>query len=261
MIEESITPDDAELSAYLDGELPQDRADRLTERLAAEPMLLRRLAAMRSADHATRRLFARLDGLPMPKGVLDLLQQKGTASSDNNVVSFPVRALRQYLQLPVAIAASVALLAGFLVHDLLRSNAANGGDPAVLVAGDIVAGSALHGMLETGSGSAPHTLASGTQAQVLLTFEERNGDYCRHLQLASESRSAQALACRRAGGWQLEVLDFAPGAPPGGPYQQASQQSSAAVNAAVEALIGGNEPLDAEAESRLVESGWKKITD
>lgn len=261
MTEDPIAPDDAELSAYLDGQLPQGRADRLTERLAAEPALLRRLEAMRSADDATRRLYARLDQLPMPAGVLDLLQQKRSASPDSNVVSFPVRALRQYLQLPVAIAASVALLAGFLVNDLLRGNAAGRGDLPTIATGDIPADSALYRLLETGTGAAPWSLAGGTQAQLLLTFEESNGDFCRQLRLSSGSRAAQALACRRADGWQLEIVDFEPAGSPGGPYQQASAYDSAAVNAAVDALMGTNQPFDAEAETQLIESGWKKIAD
>lgn len=261
MTQDSITPDDVALSAYLDGELPHDQADRLTERLAAEPALARRLEAMRSADHATRQLFATLDDIPMPKAVLELLQQQAPGAAKSNVVAFPVRVARLFIQVPVAIAAGAALLAGFLVHDLLQSDATIGGDLTSVVAGDVAAGSELFKLLETGISTESQALAGGLRGQLLLTFQDRSGDYCRQLQLSSERRSVQALACRRAGGWQVEMLDFEPASPPDGQYQQASRQSTVAVDAAIDALIGVNEPLDSAAESELVRQGWKKIAD
>jgi hypothetical protein len=261
MTQDSITPDDAALSAYLDGELPQDQADRLTERFAAEPVLARRLEAMRSTDHATRQLFAALDDMPIPKAVLELLQRKAPGAAKSNVIGFPVRVLRQFMQVPVAIAASAALLAGFLVHDLLRSDATTGSDLSTIVAGDVAAGSELFELLETGISSETQALAGGLRGRLLITFQDRSGDYCRQLHLSSERRSMQALACRRAGGWQVEMLDFEPASPSDGQYQQASRQSTAAVDAAIDALIGGNEPLDSAAESDLVRQGWKEIAD
>jgi negative regulator of sigma E activity len=253
-----MTPDDIALSAYLDNELPEDEADRLTVRLAADPALLRRREAMRGGDRATRQLFARIDKMPLPQAVLDLLAAPGAASG--KVLPFPVRAVRQFLQVPVAIAASVALLAGFLASDLLRTAATSGANVTAIVAGNVDAGSELHGLLESGVSSEPETLTGGVQGRLLLTFQDNAGDYCRQLRLASTARAVQALACRRSGQWQIETLDFA-AATPDGQYQQAAQGGSAAVNAAVDALIGKNEPLDAAAESRLVRNGWKNIAE
>jgi hypothetical protein len=56
----------------------------------------------------------------------------------------------------------------------------------------------------------------------------------------------------------MEALDFGVAAPADGQYQQASGGGNAAVDAAIDALIGGNEALDAGDESRLVQGGWKK---
>ncbi|MEQ9563895.1 MAG: hypothetical protein RLN69_15350, partial [Woeseiaceae bacterium] len=139
MNEDSMTNDDIALSAYLDGELPQDQADRLSERLAREPLLAGRLEAMRATDEATRKLYATLDDLPMPQGVLDLLSAPAAAPS--NVVPFPMRVAKQFWQAPVAIAASVALLAGFLVHDLLLEPSSR---VDAIVAGEVANGTELH---------------------------------------------------------------------------------------------------------------------
>lgn len=258
MTEDSMDKDDLALSAYLDGELPQDEADRISERLAREPALAQRLEALRGGDDATRRLFAKVDELPMPQRVLDLLNEKGQAPVDSKVVSFPVRFARQYFQLPVALAASVALLAGFMVSALLRDTGSGAGQLPFLAAGEIAADSGLHEQLESGIGNETRTSGSGFRSQLLLTFQDTSGDYCRQLRIATETRSAQALACRRDGTWRLETLDFDDGLVPGGQYQPASGATSAAVTAAIDALIGGNEPLDVAAETRLVENGWKK---
>jgi hypothetical protein len=259
MTQNSQANDDIALSAYLDGELPQDEADRLSERLAVEPLLARRLESMRASDDATRGLFANLDAMPMPPGVLDLLQEKSAPRETSNVVPFPTRVARQFFQVPVAVAASVALLAGFLVHDLLQRTSTVGDDLGATVAGKVTHGTELYELLESGVSAETELLAAGTRGRLLLTFQDATGDYCRQLELSSDIRSVQVVACRRTGDWQMEALEFGPAATADGQYQPASRGSAPAVDAAIDALIGTNEPLDAEAESRLVKGGWKKI--
>jgi hypothetical protein len=258
MTQDSTTNDDIALSAYLDGEMPQPDADRLSERLAVEPRLARRLEALRASDDATRGVFARVDALPMPQGVLDLLQARTAAPAVSNVVPFPKRVARQFLQAPVAIAASVALLAGFVAHDLLLKQTPRADGLGAFVAGDVASGTKLHELLESGLSGMPQVFPGELRGEVLLTFRDTGGDYCRQLQLGSVTRSLQAVACRRGDDWQMEALDFGVAAPADGQYQQASGGGNAAVNAAIDALIGGNEALDAGDESRLIQGGWKK---
>jgi hypothetical protein len=199
-----------------------------------------------------------VDALPMPQGVLDLLDEKPQSSAGSTVVPFPARAERRFLQWPMAIAASVALVAGFLLHDLVR-NASSVDSVDAILAGEISEATAVHSLLESGLSTEPQVLADGATGRLLLTFQDGAGDYCREFRLDSEARTVRAVACRRAGSWLLETLAFEPAATAGGEYQQASAGGSAAVNAAIDALIGGNEPLDAAAESRLVQNGWKNI--
>lgn len=262
MSEHKDHPDDQALSAYLDGELPPDEADRLSERLAAEPALARRLEQMRAADTAARQAFAAIDTLPMPQGVLDLLNGTDTIRdrrqpAADNIVPFPLRMMQPFFQVPVAIAASLALAAGFFVNGQLQPDPSPGSG---LYASAVPAGSDLHRILESGVGAVPQSLPGGTTGELLLTFEDTDGDYCRQVRLDDAASSIQAVACRRGDRWHMEVASFgAPaGTSPDGQYQQASSGSSAAVNAAIDDLIGDNTPLDAEAETRLVESGWKK---
>ena len=52
-----FTTDDELLSAYIDGELPEDAADALTTRLASDPQLMQHFEAMRGADAAVRDVY------------------------------------------------------------------------------------------------------------------------------------------------------------------------------------------------------------
>jgi negative regulator of sigma E activity len=254
--------DDALLSAYLDGELPAREAEKLEMRLADDPLLASRLAAMRTADQATRKLYARIDELPMPQHVLDLLKEDGADvggdAHESNVIAFPRRGIRQFVQMPVALAASVALAAGFLLSGLVSRESGTGSGVPDLYAGAIPNGSELHRLLETGQGPATQTLASGADGRVILTFQAEDGDYCRQFQLDAGSGSMHALACRRDdGAWRMETASYADSAAPGGLYQQASGAAPAALDAAVEALMGDREPLDPRQESLLISNSWR----
>jgi hypothetical protein len=258
------TSDDVILSAYLDEELSSDDTGRLKDRLARDPVLARRLEEMRSADVAVRKVFAAANAQPVPQNVLDLLTNQGAGSSqvqseEGNVVTFPARGMRRYFQAPVAIAASVALAAGFLAGDIVRRTL--DGDVRIgpsLYAGTIPQTSELHDFLESGLSGAPQVLPSGVGAKLLLTFENRDSDWCRQLQLAAETGSVQALACRRNGSWQMDALAYDAPASPGSNYQAAATESSPALDAAIDEQIGSGEPLGSEAESLLISNGWRK---
>jgi hypothetical protein len=253
--------DDAILSAYLDDELSGDEAGRLRDRLADDPALARRLEQMRAANLAAGSFFRAADGEPLPRGVLDLLNDGADSStrerSEAKVVRFPAGGLRRYLQPPVAIAASVALAAGFLAGDMAH-RVQDADVPGLwLYAGAIPETSELNDFLESGLSGVPQTLPGGIRGRLVLTFENRDSDWCRQLQLAAETGSAQALACRRQGAWQMEAVAYDVGAPPDDHYLAASSSTLPALDAAIDEQIGGGEPLDAEAERRLISNAWK----
>lgn len=268
MTEQAEISDDEALSAWLDGELPQAEADRLTERLASEPALAHRLEAMRSADGQVRDAFAAVDDAPMPQSVLDLLQleQRSAPAQDaaSNVVPFPRRMVQPFLQAPVAIAAAVALAAGFFVSGQLRDGTLPGGPAESLYAGAIPAGSGLHALFETGESGRTMRLADGRSGQPLLTFADADGAWCRQVAIGGNAAgTVHAVACRRDGQWHTEVLSIDRQAvpDPAGPYQLASTTAPPAVSGVIDSLIGAGAPLDAPAESALIESGWQKNRD
>jgi negative regulator of sigma E activity len=247
--------DDELLSAYLDGELPSLDADKLTERLAREPALRKRLESLQASDEATRELFARVDEQPMPQAVLDLLQPAASAPADN-VVEFRPRGWQRFASAPVAIAASVALAAGFLVSRLVEQAPDDAGAAAALYAKTIPADSPVYRLLEEQQSAERVTFADGSEGQVILSFADTGGDWCRQLAIGDSNGTVEALACRRGERWQTEAVSFSDA--PASQYQQAAGGPSAALGAAIDRLIGDSQPIDKTEESRLIRENWKK---
>lgn len=253
--------DDELLSALLDDELDDVAAAELTERLAREPQLAKRLESLRRADDETRAMFASIDEIPMPRGVTELLATNGAGKAvpASNVISFPRRMIDRFVNAPVAIAASVALAAGFFADRLFEGAPGAPAGIAMLQAQTVPAGSAVYELLENRASAEPVALADGATGRVLLTFADENGDWCRQLTIDGNAASVQALACRRAGAWRSEVIAF--GNPAAGAYQPASAAALAIISAAIDSRIGDGAALEADEERQLVNNQWLKKTE
>jgi hypothetical protein len=254
MADQEHMNDDERLGAYIDGELEAGEAVRLERRLAAEPALSRRLEQLRAADRLAGRVYRAIDDVPMPEAVVALLGESDVGRDEGpaaRVIPIPVRGPRRFLQMPVAIAASVALVAGFLVHDLI------GPAPALEWTGSVARHSDLYRLLDTGVSGDPLSLPGGGEGRIVLTFQAGEGDWCRQFRLRTERGEAQGLACRQAGGWQLEMASFAAGDRSGGPYRPAADETPAVLEQAVRDRLGAGEVLGPEAERQLISVGWR----
>lgn len=258
MTDDEGMTDDERLSAYIDGELGRAEAELLGRRLAAEPALARRLEQMRAADLTAQRAFHAIDETPLPRRLLDVVEagegRGAERMSASNVVPLPARGARRFLQMPVAIAASVALAAGFLVHDLIAPDTVP--VSAMPVSGRIAQESGLYRMLETKLSAEPVTLAGGTDGEVVLTFRAADGDWCRQFRLRADAAAMQGLACRQAGAWQMETASFRAPGPPDGSFQQAGGTSTA-LETAVRARLGDRQPLESQEEIQVISDGWE----
>ena len=234
---------DLELSAYLDGELDPARADALETRLAAEPELAERLAALRTAEARFVRELEAVEDAPLPEGLLSLLES-GDAAPAANVAGLQQR---RPAPLPLALAAGIALVVGFLLARLVVPPAGAPGD-SLLAGGVVDSASPLHDVLQHQPSGTLTELAGGAVVTPVMSFAAEGGGYCRELQVQSAAGGSRALACTRSGAaWQVEVAEFAPADAAG--YQVAGS-SSAVARAGARRRAG--EPLDAEEEAALL---------
>jgi len=247
---EPTNPDDDALSALIDGVLPSDEAAELRARLDRDPALAARLAAMERANRAVRDAYRGVVDEPLPERVLDLLRAPQARA---NVVDLDARRARRALPawLPQAAAAGVALAIGLglgfgLGHRSERSPSAG----LLASTGPVAAGSALHELLESVPSGEAREL-DGATAEARFTFRTQGGDWCRELAVSSGAARNAAVACRRDGGWRVDLVGVEAAA--GEVYRPAG--GDAPVREAVDALIDG-EPLERDAERALVERGW-----
>jgi hypothetical protein len=254
---EQQNPDrlDELLSALIDGELDEAGARELERRIAADPALAERYAALEAANRRFARAVSRIDETPVPDTILKLLSAaadapRSTASRDAAVAPRSSGATPAW-RLPLA--AGIALVVGFLAAQLLHPEAPDSaGPPALTASGRIGAASPLYDVLrQVPSGTAAR--AGDATATPVITFETVTGGYCRELSLRAPDGASRVLACHHDGDWRLRVVEFLPVSFHG--YQTAAAADSP-VTAAVRRLMHGP-PLDAEEEAALIE-GWQR---
>lgn len=249
--------DDELLSTYLDGELPRAEAVELERRLAREHVLSERLEALRAMNHAAAEAFRMFDERPMPKRVLELLGENETEGKPDNVVPFRhLPRLGRFFQLPVALAASIALAAGLWLGGLSDKSGAPGG---AAYAQRISEGSALHAAFDRAASGEVIELGGDRRAAPLLTFRSDGGTWCRQVRITGGAAPADTLACRRNGAWVVELVTFGPaaGAPGEAPYGQASGGGTPAMRAALDELMGREPPLGHVQEAVVIGQGWQ----
>ncbi len=177
------------LSQYLDGELEAGAAAALEQRLAAEPDLAELLARLRRLDVQVAASVRASVTDRVPEHVTALLRD------DGKVV--PLRRPLQRAAWPVAIAASVVAAVA-----LLLVPGEDGQQP--LTGSDALLADALESEPSRADGWV--TLADGRALQLVLTFPDRDGNWCREFLLRDDDQDWRGVACREAGRWETQVV-------------------------------------------------------
>jgi hypothetical protein len=122
----------------------------------------------------------------------------------------------------------------------------------------IAPGTSLHGVLEsTPSAEVVNVPAEDAAMRAVLTFQAKDGRFCREFEVLASSGGSTGIACREDGNWRAEVLLSASAGPPNSNYYTpAAASDEAAVAEVVERLMDGD-PLSAQQEARVLASGWR----
>jgi hypothetical protein len=228
------------LMAFADGELEGDERYEVEQALAEDPEL-------RAALEEQQRLRAALTGHYGPVAQEEvperLLAMLGAGKAEGVVALSAVREKRRSAfplwQKYGALAASLAV--GIIAGQLLPYG---GTGPVASQDGTLIARGNLASALETQLAS---TQNASSETHIGLTFPDRQGRFCRTF----DAQDVSGLACRADGKWKVVLA--AAGERQGSQYRQAGSPS--VLHAAQE--IMGAPPLDAEAERKALEAGWK----
>ena len=234
---------EAELQAYVDGELAPADVARVEAAIAADPALARQLERERALRARLRGAFDPVLDEPVPARFADLLHatrddSRGGAGAE--VVGITRRRRIAWRAPAYALAASLLVLAASL---WLRD--ANG--PLRMQGDGLVASGELARALDDALASAPQARAP---VAIGLSFRARDGHVCR-----SFTRAALAgLACRAGDAWSIVALSHA--AVDDGDIRQAGSTLPPEVQAAIDARMQGD-AFDAAQERAARAAHWR----
>lgn len=240
---QAMTNEDERIAAYLDGEMTAEDRAAFEQQMAHDPHLADKIGRWRNNDTFLRQALpteALPDELLTRMGLSDLStmtpQAMPVAANDNP----PWKRWRW----PAggALAASLAALLWWQIP----SDNALADDPAFQIA------------LESGVSGTSVQIEEGRSVTPVLSFVSGKGNYCREFAVGNGASGQSGIACRAAGGWQVEALvkGNALSGNNGG-YQTAGGADTRALDSTYQRL-GAGDPLTAVKEKDLITNGWSE---
>lgn len=276
------------LIAYSDGELDEKTAAEVEAALQKDPVAQEIVQKFQEAARLAGEAFDDPMQEEVPERLLKLFEEpqaensapQAPDSSDSNISDLSqIRAAREtkrhtnataieeqgsFRRFALPLAASVALIIG-IGGGIGLSNFTAPSAPSVIAAGTIPEPSLLHAALERSPSlqtleEVSEDGLTKNQIEPLLSFVDKNDRHCREYRIIGSSaggiQDLTGVACRSDGGaWtqQIAVVQEVPGS---SVYRPAAGQTIAAL----ENFLSENmkdEPLDDDAEARLLDSGWQ----
>jgi len=235
-----MTVSDEQLSAFLDNELSEIDMERIREQLIADESLANRLAELAMVDELVAMSYSAIDSRPIPEAINKLLARNEPKVAE--IIAFPrLKSIQKNIQKHVAIAASVALILGFGVSQLLNKHDGNWQSVAQI--------------LEHTASGIELASANGAHIKPRLTFMDKEGDYCRQFSMVDKKQASENIACRKNNVWKLSESVAVKKVQQTGTYQTATGGS--VLDEKIEEMASGDF-FDAQAESETISMHWAK---
>ncbi len=240
---------DQQLSAYLDGELPEDEVQALEAALKTDAGLREALARLQNVDDVLTEALSDIADEAVPEHILAMVKASeldpvSDVSSRNVVWMAAWKKGASRLTVGAGLAAS--MIFGWIIGGQVLAPLPAVTD-GVVMAGLVDEASALHQVLET--------VPSGTTRDGFtpaLSFAAETG-VCREVAAPSQ----RALACREAGRWTVLVVTADASLTATSGYQTASAQTSIIFDVMADQLMT-EPPLTREAEALRLQNGWQE---
>jgi anti-sigma factor RsiW len=247
-----MSPTREELSAYMDGELVPSEMAKVAVHIESSPDLkqyVRDQERLRESLHAA---FASLMDEPIPERLL--------RAAAKTPISFRLR-LKEWLSKPGAAHSgtvlrfavpATALALGLFLGIGVEQRPQSSEFVAAPATGTIVAQADLARALDEQLASEP----ASKGPRIGVSFRSKTGEDCRTFELTGPAASANGIACRHAGEWQVGTLVSGAKSGSATTYALAGSEMPDAVRNAVAAEISG-EPFDSVAERRARDRDWQ----
>ena len=235
--------EDRELAAaYVDGELTGAELAAFERMMLEHPAVRAQVEAERALRDRLTRHYAPVMDEPVP----DRLRAMFAPEADAQIIDFVSEKEKRRQHSPrwvnfgaIAATLAVGMIAGQMV-DL-------SGSPVSSRDGQLIAKAGLERALEVQLASAQPTDA---KVRIGVSFRDSTGAICRSF----DSPDIAGIACRSEGNWQLRQT-VTPDRKAQTAYRQAGSGNAAIMQAAQSMMAG--EPLDAAAERKAREAGWR----
>jgi len=244
-----MTFSDEVLMAYADGELDAELRARVTQAIATDPELARRVAGHAALRDLLSARFNTVLDEAVPEHLIAAAKRSEAVQPSANVV--PLRRPRSPRTLPRWVALAASFVLGVVVWQLVARLHASG--PIVERKGQLLAAGVLDQAL---SNQLARNQAARLPVQIGVSFLSKQGDYCRTFELRDRSELA-GLACNDGAKWTLKALtQIESGPQKSSGYRQAASPLPASIVQAVNDSISGA-PLDAHGEAAARAKKWR----
>lgn len=200
------------LSGFLDAELPDTQMQEIRDLLAEDDQLVERLAELAQVDHWVAQHAAQIDQQPVPAAINELLAAPESVHTGKVVELSLWRKINKAATRHAALAAGVAIFFGISMNNWLQNE--NNAVP-VQVANVLT------------NYTSGQTIATddGIEVKPYFSFENNQGQYCRHYQLKQAEGATANVACREENQWRLVASVKNESGDIQGQYQAASGES------------------------------------
>ena len=246
--------DDETLSAFLDGELSTEQAEQIEQAINDDAELAARVESLAKVNELASQAYQEILHDPIPQHLIDAVRQQQPVRAE--VISLASR--KRFMDyVPMAVAASVALVVGSLLGYQIGDDGADSHSLVQADAGLIVMQNPLYIALEQTPSLQHYEMDNGDVIVPVMSFQADDGRYCREFQINSDQNVSVGVACKENNYWNTQVL-LAAGSRPvdSTSYQPASGYSQEILDTVLDQLWMGV-AYDVAEEQALIQKGWR----
>jgi len=249
--------DDEMLIAFLDGELSTEQSRRVEQAINDDVELAAQVERLAQVSELAAQAYRHVLDEPAPEHLVNAVWSNDVGQSEVEVVSLAARR-RPTGYLPLAIAASVALVVGGLLGQQFANDSIDSHRLVQADAGVIVAQNPLYIALEQIPSQQHFEAGNGDVILPVMSFQATDGRYCREFEINADHKVSVGVACKQDGRWNTEILLAAGSRPVSRQdvFQPASGYSQTALDAVLDNLWAGV-AYDVAEEERLIQRGWR----